>query len=178
MKIQTTWTFGNFSITAATDVEGVENPSPLVKAMLEDGFLQTLQRVPSSRAEKHVAGGDWPKNKKGEPERPKDFKRNSIPYSDETALELAEGFGTSVNIGTTEAPLPLKFAIVNVVEHDSGTAVSMKRATALVDAAWEKEDDRKVLFSLLKMLGMQDAEKSTREQAIAFAHSKGLGAKG
>jgi hypothetical protein len=49
------------------------------------GLGQLAQRVPSTNAEKEMVGGAWPKNKKGEPMRPKGFERGSIEYSAENA---------------------------------------------------------------------------------------------
>jgi len=120
MKIQTTWTFGNFSITAACNVESAEPVGPLAAALMEKGFLQLLQRVPASNAEKALAGYE---------KRPTGFKRDSILYSEDNALALSEAFGTSVEV-TDKVMLP--FSIVDVTEHVGGeSATSRKSATEM-----------------------------------------------
>lgn len=179
MNITTQWTFGNFDITAATQVD-VETSDPKTLKLLSLGLLKALYGSPASAAEKAVAadgkltGKVWAKNKKGEPERPKEFKRNYIPFSEETAMALAEAFGTT----TTVDSVPITFAVTDVVEHVSDTGSAMKRATAIVDTLLGgNEDAQKQLRGLVTVLGMTNGATATREELITFAHSKGLGAK-
>lgn len=81
--LNVTSTFGNFRFTAeaeATDEQLIE----LGKA----GLLQLLQRSPATAAEKELAGyGD---------KRPKEFKRNSIDFSEANAAILAKHLGKVV----------------------------------------------------------------------------------
>lgn len=120
MKIKTQWTFGNFSITAACNVDTAEPVGSVAQALMEKGFLQLLQRVPASNAEKALAGYD---------KRPAGFKRDSIVYSDANALALTEAFGTSVEV---DKDVMLPFAITDVQEHVGGeAAVSRKSATEM-----------------------------------------------
>lgn len=173
MKIAISWTMGNFKVTAATDVEVNEPMSPMNKILTEHGFLQNLQRTPASKAEKAVAMklNLWG----GADKRPSDFKRNTIPYSEDNAMLLAEGFGTEVEVAEG---VKLKFAITDVVEHEGSDAgQSRKRATALVDTLLTSEESKKALIATLGVLGMKDAATADREALIAFAHSKGLGSK-
>ncbi len=184
MKIQVTSTFGNFTYTAEANVDVTEPISPLVQLMLENGLLQAVQRTPASAAESYlvnelgIPGIDkWAKNGRGTPQRPKGFERSSIPYSEEVALELQDAFGTSVKIGEGENKMDLAYVITSVTENESGSAVSMKRATALVDLLFSTDESRKALFDMLTVLGLKNATTASRETLIAFAHSKGLGSK-
>lgn len=120
MKITVTWTFGNFIVSAAADIVLNEPVSPLTKAIIEKGFLQLLQRVPASNAEKALAGYE---------KRPAGFKRDSIPYSEENALALSDAFGTTVEV---EEGVNLPFAITDVKENEGGeSATSRKMATEM-----------------------------------------------
>ena len=155
MKIQTTWTFGNFVITAATTVETAEPVGPVAAALMEKGFLQLLQRVPASNAEKALAGYD---------KRPTGFKRDSIPYSEENAVALAEAFGTSVEVSAKTETSPaviLPFSILDVKENEGGeSATSRKMATEM----WAKV----VGTPMEKVLGL--GEDATDEQGIEACH--------
>lgn len=153
MKIEINWVFGNFKITAATNVETAEPVGSMAQTLMENGFLQILQRVPSSKAEKHVAGYE---------KRPAEFKRNSIAYSEETALKLAEGFGTEVNVGTTEAPVMLKYAITDVVEHEGSEGVSSRKM------ATEMAEQVKGNVAMLTVLGC--TADSSAETVIEACH--------
>jgi hypothetical protein len=57
------------------------------------GLLQIIQRSPASKAEKSMANDG-----KGYENRPKDFVRSSIPYSDENAATLAKFLGAEIEI--------------------------------------------------------------------------------
>lgn len=158
MNIQTTWTFGNFIVTAKTTVETAEPVGPLAAALMEKGFLQALQRVPASNAEKALAGYD---------KRPAGFKRDSILYSEENALKLSEAFGTSVEI--TEG-VNLPFAITDVKENEGSEAgTSRKMATEM----WAKV----VGTPMEKVLGLPD--DASDEQGVEACHTflSGLRAK-
>lgn len=126
MKITTQWTFGNFKISAATEVETAEPVGGTAQMLMEAGFLQILQRVPSSNAEKHVAGYE---------KRPEKFQRSSIAYSDETALKLIEGFGTQVNVGSKDEPNIFKYVITDVSEHEGSDGVSARK---MATEMWSK----------------------------------------
>ena len=122
MKINISWVFGNFKVSASTEVETAEPVGSMAVSLLEAGFLQILQRVPSSRAEKHLAGYE---------KRPEKFSRASLGYSEENALKLAEGFGTEVEIAEG---VKLKYAITDVVEHEGSEAgTSRKMATEMAE---------------------------------------------
>lgn len=157
MKITVRWTFGNFSITAAAEIPLTEPVSLLTKAILEKGFLQLLQRVPASSAEKALARYE---------KRPEGFKRTSIPYSDDNALKLSDAFGTSVEVEakteTTPAVL-LPFAITDVVEHEgSDGASSRKMATEM---AGQVKDNA----AMLAVLGVKDG--ATEAELIEACHT-------
>lgn len=144
MKITVQWTFGNFSITAAAEMPFGEPVSPLTKAICEKGFLQLLQRVPASNAEKALAGYE---------KRPAGFKRDSIPYSEENALKLSDAFGTTVEV---EEGVQLPFAITDVVEHEgSEGGQSRKMATEMA----EKVKDNPAMLGVLGVkAGATEAE--------------------
>jgi hypothetical protein len=149
MKIQTQWTFGNFVVTAETTVETAEPVGPLAAALMEKGFLQLLQRVPASNAEKALAGYD---------KRPAGFKRDSIPYNAENVEELRDAFGTSVEVSEK---VFLPFDIVEVTENLGGEgATSRKMATEM----WAKV----VGTPMEKVLGL--GEDATDEQGIEACH--------
>lgn len=170
MNIKTSWTFGNFAIVAQTNLDdNLTNADKATKELLSMGLLQALQRVPSSKAESHmvnVVGVEgvpkWGTNKRGTFERPKDFKRNSIPFSEETAMALEEGFGTSVNIGTTEEPLPLTFFITSITKHEGGGEASRKMATEMA----AKLADQPAL-----LIGHGLTPESTEAQRIEACHT-------
>lgn len=121
---------GQFRPTATAEVETTEPVGPVALALMENGLLNALQRVPASKAEKHVAVPLGMYAKDGT--RPKEFKRGSIPYSDENAMNLASGFGTEVEIGTDKdgKAIMLKFAITDVVQHVPTDSGATKEATA------------------------------------------------
>jgi hypothetical protein len=155
---------GNFLVSAEADLE-IEPPvDALVQEMLEAGFKQTLQRIPASRAEKAVAGYD---------KRPEKFSRSKDPsmaYSPESAEKLKVGFGTQEVVEKQT----LTYRIADVTQHvpNSGAEGSMKRATNFVELIWESDEAKKMLVAL----GMPTALTAPKDELIAFAHSKGLGA--
>lgn len=149
MKIQTQWTFGNFVITAETNVETAEPVGPVAQALMEKGFLQLLQRVPASNAEKALAGYE---------KRPAGFKRDSIAYSEENALALTEAFGTTVEV---DDGVKLPFSILDVKENEGGeSATSRKMATEM----WAKV----VGTPMEGVLGL--GKDSTDEEGIEACH--------
>lgn len=75
MVIKTNSRFGNFAWSASADVS-----DEMMKTLAAFGLLQVLQRGPSSKAEKALAGYE---------KRPDGFKRDSIPFSDKAAKALA-----------------------------------------------------------------------------------------
>jgi hypothetical protein len=83
-KVNAKSTFGNFKWTATAEVSDSERD-----VLADLGFLWIMQRTPSSNAEKAMAGYE---------KRPKDFKRASIEYSDEKAVQLQSELNKNVEI--------------------------------------------------------------------------------
>lgn len=159
MKIQASWTFGNFNVTAAAEIPFTEPVDKLTKAIVEKGFLQLLQRVPASKAEKALAGYE---------KRPEGFKRTSIPWSEENAIKLAEEFGTEVEV---EEGVMLKFAIVDVTENEgSETGQSRKMATEMAGQVRGNP-------AMLTVLGVDGTDESALIEAC-HKFLSGLRAKG
>lgn len=154
MNIKVQWVFGNFLVTAATTVETAEPVGKLMGALAHKGFLQLLQRVPASNAEKALAGYD---------KRPAGFKRDSIPYTEDNALALAEAFGTSVEVEPADkekgiAAVVLPFSITDVQEHvGSEGGASRKMATEMAE---------RLTAPMYVALGIaEDADEATKIEA-------------
>lgn len=158
MNITVSWPFGNFEVSAQADIALTEPVNALTKSILEKGFLQLLQRVPASKAEKALAGYE---------KRPEGFKRDSIPWSDDNALKLIEAFGTEVEVekATDKAPaVVLPFTITNVVEHEGGEAgTSRKRATEMAAQVMAEP-------ALKLALGLK--EDATVEEVVESCHAR------
>lgn len=84
MKLNTKSTFGNFSIVVEAEVDEAQRD---ILAGL--GLLQVLQRSPASAAEKKLAGYE---------KRPSGFKRDSILFTEENALTLANTMSEPIEI--------------------------------------------------------------------------------
>ena len=104
-------TFGNFKWFAKCEV------SEAVLAILADlGFLWVMQRTPSSKAEKQLAGYE---------KRPKGFQRSEIAYSDDNAKLLQQLLGAKVEIADDIEITP---EVLKVVFHEIGAGVEPKYA--------------------------------------------------
>lgn len=168
-KVTVDWTFGNFDVTVEAEVSEEQ-----VTAMLKKGVLQVLQRTPATKAEQAVAGDDWEVGKKGGLIRPDGFERSSIPFTQENANRVAQGFGTSVKMDEGGT---LAYKVTRVVEHVGGDISPMKMATQFVDALLYsgKPETAAKLREMLGLFGMAKVEEASRDEMIEFAHAKGLG---
>lgn len=101
MVIKTNSRFGNFAWSASADVS-----ESMMEKLAAFGLLQVLQRSPSSKAEKALAGYE---------KRPDGFKRDSIPFSDKAAkalaialsdVEIEEGLSVQSNVEVVEYVAP------------------------------------------------------------------------
>lgn len=135
----------------------------VAKALMEKGFLQLLQRVPASKAEKALAGYD---------KRPAAFKRDSIAWSDENALKLVEAFGKEVEV---EKDVKLGFSIDEAVEHvgsDAATPLQMAKTMATELRAQLESEDAGVVAKAEKMLMILGVEPDASEEALVEACNK------
>lgn len=96
MKIETSSTFGNFSIVAEAEVSDKQRD-----ALANLGLLQLLQRSPASSAEKAMAGYE---------KRPSGFKRDSIPFNEANAGTLTSEMQKPIKVG--EGVDDLKVSVV------------------------------------------------------------------
>jgi hypothetical protein len=71
----------------------VEVETDVAVALANAGLLQIIQRSPASKAEKSMANDG-----KGYENRPKDFVRSSIPFSDENAATLSKFLGETIEV--------------------------------------------------------------------------------
>lgn len=128
-KLTITKDFGNFDVTAVTEVTDIQ-----AETLISLGALYIFERQPSSGVEQKVFGPrlGWSKGKRGNSfKRPTGFKRNSEPYSKELADAIAGAYNsTPGKLGETE----LKFTITSIVEHVGGTETATKEGIAL----WEQ----------------------------------------
>jgi hypothetical protein len=128
-KLTITKDFGNFDVTATTEVTDVQ-----AETLISLGALYIFERQPSSGVEQKVFGPmlGWSAGKRGTSlKRPQGFKRNSVPFSKELAQKIAEAYGrTPGKLGDTE----LKFTVTSCVEHIGGTETATKEGIAL----WEQ----------------------------------------
>jgi hypothetical protein len=107
--VNATSTFGNFRWKAKCEV------SDVVLALLADlGFLWVMQRTPSSKAEKALAGYE---------KRPKGYQRSEIPFSDDNAKKLQQLLGASAEITDDVSITP---EVLSVVFHEIGAGVEPK----------------------------------------------------
>lgn len=136
-KLTITKDFGNFDVTATTEVSAEQ-----AEALISLGALYIFERQPSSGVEQKVFGPmlGWSAGKRGTSlKRPQGFKRNSVPYSKELGERIAKAYGeTPGKLGETT----LKFNVTAIVEHVGGTETATKEGIALweqVQAAPEAE---------------------------------------
>lgn len=131
---------GNFEVV----VEGSFNDEQREKA--ETAALRwILQRDGASKAYVELAGE---KNSKGNLALPKDFERDSIPYSEENASAMRAAF--------TKAMSPYgDFTVSEVTEHVAGEQVgSRKQATAM----WEQAKTNPAMVTALGIAADADDE--------------------
>lgn len=128
-KITITKNFGNFDVTATTEVTAVQ-----IEALISLGALYIFERQPSSGVEQKVFGPrlGWSKGQRGTSfKRPAEFKRNSMPYSKELGESIAQAYdSTPGKLGDTE----LTFTVASIVEHVGGADAPTKEGIAL----WEQ----------------------------------------
>jgi hypothetical protein len=98
-KVNATSTFGNYRWTATANVTDEQ------KAILANlGFLWVMQRSPSSKAEKVMAGYE---------KRPDNFKRSDIPFSDKGVeilkRELSQPIGIDENVSIKTDSMKVEF---------------------------------------------------------------------
>lgn len=166
MKLNITKQFGQFLVTITTELPGVEDASPLHKAVLEAGFLHEVERGPSTTVEQKVFGPllGWEKNKKGNYQKPKGFARNSVDYTEDLADNVAAAYeGQTADFG---AGLTLPITVTGVTRYVVEDGNSRKMATAFVDT-FHREDTVSVLLGILGL----DEEASYDDQVEA-AHKK------
>lgn len=169
--VKVSWPFGQFLVSAEADI------TPEQQAIIDqEGVLQVLQRVPASTAEKKLAEqgfcGKWETGKKGGLIRPKDFKRSSIEFSQETAEILAAGFGKDAEIAKG-VKMPIR--ITGVTKNEQAAASPMVRATAFVQLMLETPETEKNMRTTFLALGYAKAMDAEEEELVAFANSKGFG---
>jgi hypothetical protein len=110
-KVNATSTFGNYRWTASASV------TPEQAAILADlGFLWVMQRSPSSKAEKVMAGYE---------KRPDNFKRANIPFDDKGVKTLKDELSSAVEIADG---VRIKADTMNVVFHEIGATSEPKYA--------------------------------------------------
>lgn len=156
--LKTTSTFGNFRFTAEAEATDEQ-----LLVLAEAGLLQLMQRSPATAAEKELAGyGD---------KRPKDFKRNSIDFSEASAAILAkhlgkvvvEADGTTGEDGKEVAGAKSDLNIlVEVVEHVPNSGAEPK---------YKAEKDFVKLY-----LGSNGGKLASGESrtAVSFASNRGI----
>jgi len=172
MKLQITKTFGNFHVTATCEPSEAQ-----VKDLASLGALYLFERTPSTQVEQQVFAPmlGWSKGERGTSyKRPADFKRNSVPFTDDVAEEIKHVYETTDGkIGEGNA---VSFNVTSVVKHEGGeTASEMVRATTFVDTMLGAPDREEKLRGMFGLLGLADAETATREELVAFAHEKKIG---
>lgn len=125
-KLTITKDFGNFDVTATTEVSEQQ-----AEALISLGALYIFERQPSSGVEQKVFGPmlGWSAGKRGTSlKRPQGFKRNSVPYSKELGERIAKAYGeTPGKLGETA----LKFNVTSIVEHVGGTETATKEGIDL-----------------------------------------------
>lgn len=102
-------TFGNFEWSGHADVTDEQ-----ADVLMNLGGLQVMQRSPSSNAEKVL--GDYKK-------RPENFKRNSIPYSEDNAKVLSAELGKPIEIADG---VEISFVIDEVKFYEIGKGAEPK----------------------------------------------------
>lgn len=149
--------------------------------MVGEGFLaDMLYRLCGSVVDKALGVGV--KRKDGEVELPPLFKkRNEVEYSEANGAKIAKAVDAKIADllkdeadGAEFLEMDLQFTVLG--EHEFGEAGSaMVRATTLVDTFLGDVDMAKAYRAVFGLQGMLNAETATRDELVAFAHSKGLG---
>lgn len=136
-KGQSKFVCGNFEvgISLLDDIRKVQ-PESLLEYIL-DGITQKLQRKPAS---------DWEKDAAGYKKRPKDFKRNSLLFSEDSAENMASLFGDAVG----------NVATITVVEYIPNVAESKFTEEKGIVKAKGGDEDR--LASLAEAVGYDGEE--------------------
>lgn len=103
------------------------------------GFLWIMQRSPSSRAEKVMAGYE---------QRPPNFKRSMIPFTDKGAEQLDDMLSGDVEIGDNDK---IDVEVTSVKFHEIGATSEPKYADEKKVIA--KHRDGKTLVKLAEKVG-------------------------
>lgn len=160
MNTNTSWTCGNVAVSAT--LEFPDTTPRWIANLATSGLTQELQRTPSSTWEKAEAGYE---------KRPDKFRRDSIPYGEESAAALAELFDKHCE-AFEGGPIRVNFS---TSEHVKGTETSpMVRATKFVNDLVTSGSEA-LLRQLFLMQGLENAVVATTEELITFAHSKKMG---
>lgn len=105
-------------------------------------------------------------NEKGNKSLPKDFERDLLAYTDESANAMKSAM--------EKALAPYGNFTVSAVEHVKGESQSpMKRATEFVDALLDGGENEAKLRSLLSIFGAK--ADASRDDLIEIAHTQKLG---
>lgn len=150
---------GNFTLV----VEGEYNAESQVKA-ISNALKYELQRDVASKVYAEVAGVA---NAEGKKQLPKDFERDSVEFSDESAdaMRLA-----------AEAALKDRGSFtVSVTKYEGSEAASpMKRATTFVESLMNNGDEEQQLRSTLALFDAR-ASDGTKDILIEIANKAGIG---
>jgi hypothetical protein len=149
--------FGNFDFVLRADVTDDQ-----LQELARRGLLQIAQRAPASAAEKAMAGASWPKNKKGEPQRPKGFERSSIDFSEDRARVLASHL-EKCELGEDQ-PLDVSATVSEHVESE-GAEPKFKEEKAKVVA---KNGDQERLIALAEAVGFDYSDGNLTTEKVPF----------
>lgn len=163
LKVQSN--YGNFAteMTAQVGVDLNEATQELCK----QGMLNILYRVSGSYVDKAVGVS----------------KKDNIGRKD---IAFSEALVNTINDAVTEKlseledeeglnDLNLSFRVTGQHHFGEGTGSPMARASLFVDSLMAQESSEAQLRTMLGLLGLEGAEDATRDEMVAFAHSKGLG---
>ena len=158
MKI--TKTFGNYSIEANVEFEGLQTLESTGYDLAQLGSLYLFERGVSSTAEAKVFGEwlGWEKNKSGGRKRPAGFNRSSVNYLDVLAEELQACFTTSVKL---ESGLEVTFNNVVVTENLPSTPADTKELLDLVKEFYALEAEKQAIVASKFGITTMDRESIT-----------------
>jgi hypothetical protein len=149
---------GNFNL----NIEGELSEEQRAKAD-EAAIRYIVQRDGATKTYLELCGVE---NEKGNKSLPKDFERDSLEYSADSA--------EAMRVAMEKALAPYGNFKVSASEHVKGESQSpMKRATEFVDALLDGSENEQKLRSLLSIFGAK--ADATRDDLIAIAHEQKLG---
>lgn len=177
MNIQFKSNYGNFDYVMSVEL-GLTPPLPDgVESLIQQGLANIAYRVAGSAVDKAL-GVETGKGKEGRRGVKWDAVIVSGKGDEEIRTPASKVIETTVNDKLAlliDVPKGITFKVTGQHEYGAEGESAMVRATAFVETLMAKQETEAQLRGTLGMLGMADAETATKEELVAFAHSKGLG---